>query len=125
MTGGATLQQEIPSAKLSRLSSYALFASFTLALVGAAVAGPAANTFGTPAILTTGGLLIVLLTVAVLLVSRGQAHAAAGTRSPQLSDLGNWCACLLGLDRSPSWQAAIIPQRSCSPQDHITCLLRP
>jgi hypothetical protein len=63
-----TMQQEIPPAKLSRLSSYDLFASFTLAPLGAVVAGPAANAFGTPAVLTAGGILIVLLTAAVLLI---------------------------------------------------------
>lgn len=62
------MQQEIPPAKLSRLSSYDLFASFTLAPLGAVVAGPAANAFGTPAVLITGGVLIVVLTVAVLLI---------------------------------------------------------
>ncbi len=60
------MQQEIPPAKLSRLSSHDLFASFTLAPLGAVAAGPAANAFGTPAVLATGGLLIVLLTVTVL-----------------------------------------------------------
>jgi hypothetical protein len=62
------MQQEIPPAKLSRLSSYDLFASFTLAPLGAVVAGPAANAFGTPAVLTAGGLLIVLLAIAVLFI---------------------------------------------------------
>lgn len=77
------MQQEIPPAKLSRLSSYDLFASFTLAPLGAVVAGPAANTFGTPAVLTAGGLLIVLLTVTVLCIPevrhmRRQVHAQPG-----------------------------------------------
>jgi MFS family permease len=77
------MQQEIPPAKLSRLSSYDLFASFTLAPLGAVVAGPAANTFGTPAVLTAGGLLIVLLTVTVLCIPevrhmRRQVHAHPG-----------------------------------------------
>jgi len=63
-----TMQQEIPPAKLSRLSSYDLFVSFTLAPLGAAVAGPAATTFGAPAVLAAGGLLIVLLTVTVLFI---------------------------------------------------------
>ena len=53
---------------VSRLSSYDLFASFTLAPLGAVVAGPAANAFGTSAVLTTAGLLIVVLTGAVLLI---------------------------------------------------------
>ncbi len=74
------MQQEILPAKLSRLSSYDLFASFTLAPLGAVVAGPAANGFGTRAVLTAGGLLIVLLTVTVLLIPevrhmRRQVHA--------------------------------------------------
>jgi MFS family permease len=77
------MQQEIPPAKLSRLSSYDLFASFTLAPLGAIVAGPAATAFGTPAVLTAGGLLIVLLTVTVLVVPevrhmRRQVHAHPG-----------------------------------------------
>jgi Transmembrane secretion effector len=81
---------EIPPAKLSRLSSYDLLASFTLAPLGAVVAGPAANAFGTPAVLTAGGLLIVLLTVTVLFIPevrhmRRQVHAHpghAGTLTP-------------------------------------------
>jgi MFS family permease len=63
-----TMQQEIPPAKLSRLSSYDLFVSFTLAPLGAAAAGPAATIFGAPAILAAGGLLSVLLTVTVLFI---------------------------------------------------------
>src|SRR5215471_8772026 len=63
-----TMQQEIPPAMLSRLSSYDLLGSFALAPIGAAVAGPAAGAFGVPAVLTAGGILIVLLTAAVLLI---------------------------------------------------------
>ena len=76
------MQREIPPAELSRLSSYDLFASFTLAPLGAVVAGPAANAFGTPAVLTAGGLLIVLLAIAVLFVPEirhmRRAHAHPG-----------------------------------------------
>ena len=36
--------------------------------VGTAVAGPVAEAFGAPAVLAAGGILIVLLTAAVLLV---------------------------------------------------------
>lgn len=81
------MQQEIPPAKLSRLSSYDLFASFTLAPVEAAVAGSAANAFRTPAVLVAGGLLIVLLTVSVLLIPevrhmrRLRAHPTRQARS--------------------------------------------
>jgi predicted MFS family arabinose efflux permease len=63
-----TMQQEIPSAMLSRLSSYDALGSLALAPAGTAVAGPLASVFGTPAVLTAGGILIVLLTVAVLFV---------------------------------------------------------
>jgi hypothetical protein len=63
-----TMQQEIPPAMLSRLSSYDLLGSFALAPVGAAVAGPAGNVFGIPAVLAAGGILILLLTAAVLLI---------------------------------------------------------
>ena len=63
-----TMQQEIPPGMLSRLSSYDLLGSFALAPIGAAVAGPAANAFGTTAVLTAGGILIAALTAAVLCV---------------------------------------------------------
>jgi len=63
-----TMQQEIPPAMLSRLSSYDLLGSFALAPIGAAVAGPAGNVFGIPAVLAAGGILILLLTAAVLLI---------------------------------------------------------
>jgi len=77
------MQQEIPPAKLSRLSSYDLFVSFTMAPLGAIVAGPAANAFGAPAVLAAGGLLIVLLTVTVLFIPevrhmRRQLHDSPG-----------------------------------------------
>jgi MFS family permease len=63
-----TMQQEIPPAMLSRLSSYDALGSFALAPVGTAVAGPLAASFGTSGILTAGAVVIVLLTAAVLLV---------------------------------------------------------
>jgi hypothetical protein len=63
-----TMQQEIPPAMLSRLSSYDALGSFALAPVGTAVAGPLAASFGTAAVLTAGAILVVLLAAAVLLV---------------------------------------------------------
>jgi hypothetical protein len=63
-----TMQQEIPPAMLSRLSSYDILSSLALAPIGTAVAGPAAGAFGTPAVLTAGGILVVLLTAAVLFI---------------------------------------------------------
>ncbi len=62
------MQQEIPPAMLSRLSSYDALGSFALAPAGTAVAGPLAGSFGTPAVLAAGAILIVALTAAVLLV---------------------------------------------------------
>ena len=78
-----TMQQEIPPAMLSRLSSYELLGTIALAPAGAAGAGPAASNFGTPAVLTAGGILIVLLTAAVLLIPevrhmQRQIHAHSG-----------------------------------------------
>jgi predicted MFS family arabinose efflux permease len=63
-----TMQQEIPARLLSRLSAYDALGSFALAPVGVAVAGPLAATFGPSAVLTTGGLVITGLTLAVLAV---------------------------------------------------------
>jgi hypothetical protein len=63
-----TMQQEIPPAMLSRLSSYDALGSFALAPAGTAVAGPLAASFGTSAVLAAGAILVVLLTAVVLLV---------------------------------------------------------
>ena len=68
MNGARTMQQEIPPAMLSRLSSYDALGSSALAPAGTAVAGPLAASFGTSAVLTAGAVLIVLLTAALLLV---------------------------------------------------------
>jgi MFS family permease len=63
-----TMQQEIPPAMLSRLSSYDALGSFALAPVGTVVAGPLAGAFGTSAVLIAGAILVAALTAAVLLV---------------------------------------------------------
>jgi MFS family permease len=63
-----TMQQEIPPAALSRVSSYDALGSFALAPVGTAVAGPLLTVFGPAAVLDAGGALIVVLTVIVLMV---------------------------------------------------------
>ena len=63
-----TMQQEIPPAKLSRVSSYDTLGNSVLMPVGAAVAGPLAAAFGTTAVLTAGGALVVMVTAGVLLV---------------------------------------------------------
>jgi hypothetical protein len=62
------MQQEIPPAMLSRLSSYDALGSFALAPVGTVAAGPLAGSFGTQAVLAAGAAAIVVLTAAVLLV---------------------------------------------------------
>lgn len=63
-----TMQQEIPLTALSRVSAYDALGSLVLAPVGTAVAGPLADDFGTSPVLVVGGVLIVVLTVAVLVV---------------------------------------------------------
>ncbi len=63
-----TMQQEIPHDLMSRLSSFDAFGSFALAPVGVAVAGPLASAFGITSVLIAGGLVIVGLTLAVVLL---------------------------------------------------------
>ncbi|MDR2988156.1 MAG: MFS transporter, partial [Nocardiopsaceae bacterium] len=63
-----TMQQEIPHDLMSRLSSFDAMGSFALAPVGVAVAGPLASAFGTTSVLVVGGLVIVGLTLAVILL---------------------------------------------------------
>jgi MFS family permease len=62
------MQQEIPPAALSRVSSYDALGSWGLSPVGAVLAGPLALTLGTSTVLAAGGVLIVLLTAAMLSV---------------------------------------------------------
>jgi Transmembrane secretion effector len=62
------LQQEIPTEKLSRISSYDALGSYARAPVGIAIAGPLAAAFGTSAVLTAGGALVILLPLLVLLL---------------------------------------------------------
>jgi MFS family permease len=62
------MQQEIPPAALSRVSSYDALGSWGLAPVGTVLAGPLALALGTRAVLAAAGVLIVLLTAAVLCV---------------------------------------------------------
>jgi MFS family permease len=63
-----TMQQEIPLTMLSRLSSFDMLGSMALAPAGAVVAGLLAASYSLTAILTIGGLLIVLFTLIVLCV---------------------------------------------------------
>jgi hypothetical protein len=62
------MQQEIPLHALSHVSAYDALGSLVLAPVGTAIAGPLADDFGTSPVLAVGGVLIVVLTAAVLLV---------------------------------------------------------
>ena len=62
------MQQEIPPAALSRVSSYDAMGSWGLAPVGTVLAGPLALALGTSVVLAAAGVLIVLLTAAVLCV---------------------------------------------------------
>jgi MFS family permease len=63
-----TMQQEIPRTVLSRVSAYDALGSFALTPVGAVVAGPLAIAFGVRGVLAAAGVVVILLTVAVLFV---------------------------------------------------------
>ncbi|MGW2957525.1 MFS transporter [Streptomyces sp. NPDC001220] len=62
-----TIQREVPEEALSRVSSYDWFGSLTLAPLGLALAGPAADAFGTDRMLEVCAVLIVAATLAALL----------------------------------------------------------
>jgi MFS family permease len=81
------MQQEIPPAMLSRLTSYDALGSWALIPLGTAAAGPLAATFGTAAVLDAGGVLIVLFAAAVLCVPEvrhlhRQTHAGTANQDP-------------------------------------------
>ncbi|WP_234534984.1 MFS transporter [Streptomyces shenzhenensis] len=61
-----TMQREVPEDALSRVSSYDWFGSLTLAPLGLALAGPAADAFGTDRMLIVCAALIVAATLAAL-----------------------------------------------------------
>jgi MFS family permease len=82
------LQQEIPPERLSRISSYDALGNYALAPVGIAIAGPLAAAFGTSAVLTAGGALVILLPLLVLLLPevrhiRRRPPATAGEINPE------------------------------------------
>ncbi|MGY5055342.1 MFS transporter [Streptomyces sp. 900105755] len=62
-----TIQREVPEEALSRVSSYDWFGSLSLAPLGLALAGPAADAFGTDRMLIVCATLIGTATVAALL----------------------------------------------------------
>ena len=63
-----TMQQEISSEQLSRVYSYDALGSYVVIPLGAAVAGPVADTIGTPETLVASALVITGATALVLLV---------------------------------------------------------
>jgi len=75
MVSGAAFLPE----KLSRVSSYDALGNYALTPVGTAIAGPLASAFGSRAVLATGGALVVILPVLVLLVPEGRARPANDT----------------------------------------------
>ncbi|MEW1773887.1 MFS transporter [Streptomyces sp. NPDC086777] len=62
-----TIQREVPEEALSRVSSYDWFGSLSLAPLGLALAGPAADAFGTDRMLVVSATLIATATLAALL----------------------------------------------------------
>ena len=63
-----TMQQEIPTDKLSRVYSYDALGSLGLVPLGYALAGPAADAFGLRATLWGAAAIATAVTLAVLLV---------------------------------------------------------
>jgi hypothetical protein len=63
-----TLQREIPSDVLSRVSAYDWFGSLILLPIGMALVGPLATTVGIATTLVGAGVLMILLILAVLAV---------------------------------------------------------
>jgi predicted MFS family arabinose efflux permease len=63
-----TMQQEISTEQLSRVYSYDALGSYVVIPLGAAVAGPVADTIGTEETLVASALVIIAATALVLLV---------------------------------------------------------
>jgi MFS family permease len=83
------MQHEIPLAMLSRLSSFDMLGSMAFAPIGAVAAGLLASAYGPAAVLTVGGVLILLFTLIVLTVpdvrhlqQRRPEHASEGDSGP-------------------------------------------
>jgi MFS family permease len=73
-----TVQREVPTEVLSRVSAYDWFGSLAFLPIGMALVGPLAIEFGDTAVLAAAGLLTVVLTVAVLSIP-----SVSGLRSPE------------------------------------------
>lgn len=81
-----TMQEQIPSELLSRVSSYDALGSYALSPLGTVAAGPAALLMGLTTALAGGGLLILASTVCVLCVAEvrdltRRVPPGAGTRA--------------------------------------------
>jgi MFS family permease len=80
-----TIQREVPEEALSRVSSYDWFGSLTLAPLGLALAGPAADAFGTDRMLIVCASLIVAATLGALLSPGVRSlRAAPAAHQPEL-----------------------------------------
>jgi MFS family permease len=62
------MQEQIPQAALSRVYAYDMLGSIVFIPIGAAIAGPAADLFGTAETLVGAGVIVLVATAAVLLV---------------------------------------------------------
>ncbi|MGW4562213.1 MFS transporter [Streptomyces sp. NPDC004561] len=89
-----TMQREVPEEALSRVSSYDWFGSLSLAPLGLALAGPAADAFGTGEVLLACAGLIVTATLAALL--------SPGVRSLRAPDPGLTASLVAGTSASAS-----------------------
>ncbi|MEU9243346.1 MFS transporter [Streptomyces sp. NPDC048385] len=79
-----TMQREVPEEALSRVSSYDWFGSLTLAPLGLALAGPAADAFGTDRMLIVCAALIVAATLAALVSPGVRSLRAPDAAQPEL-----------------------------------------
>jgi hypothetical protein len=74
-----TMQREIPSEVLSRVSAYDWFGSLVFLPLGYAIVGPVAASVGTRAVFFTGSAYLLVTTFAILLIPAVR-HMRAGTQ---------------------------------------------
>jgi hypothetical protein len=80
-----TLQREVPSEVLSRVSAYDWFGSLAFLPIAMAVVGPISGVIGITSTLVGSGVIMIALIIAVLFVPAVialQSPAAAAERAP-------------------------------------------
>jgi hypothetical protein len=77
-----TMQREIPSKMLSRVSSYDWFGSLIFLPIGYAIVGPVSSVVGTHAVFIFGSACLVLSVAAIMMIP-GVRHMSAGSNKTQ------------------------------------------